>query len=470
LAKIELNDYLGRIDTLVSESKYEQAAYHCFYLLRQFPKLLSLYKLLGRIFLEMNELRPALDTYSRIVSAEPDNFLNHLALGFIFEELKLPDQAIFFSQAALFLQPENKEVVSLYQRLLSRMKNYPNPESFSHLLAGIHFYNERNYEKAINELQINSLESYQTFGSLFIGLSLFENHQEDEGIKLLQIILEKSPYLQSALQKTTIYWQKKNPQLFMKYLNRLIELNPDYSEYTIQDNQLTCGNNSIQVIYQEWTGFQNSKLRTVWQQPGSHIIENDLSALPSWLKLLPVCPDFLYQTNNRNEEENVFYSSERKKILLEEDSFFQRDYFKSQIPESDKNSQKQRESTEKDQKIGKSSRSTKSLDDAFHWLEKVVTEGVEIKQEGTAEKQFDSDRKADIDEFENDLQNKEETEMVRNAWTCFSTGNQVEGIRLYKQLLEKQIKPEMVQEDLQKLLILFPENEELQKIINERGK
>ena len=38
------------------------------------------------------------------------------------------------------------------------------------------------------------------------------------------------------------------------------------------------------------------------------------------------------------------------------------------------------------------------------------------------------------------------------------------------QLLEKQIKPEMVQEDLQKLLILFPENEELQKIINERGK
>ena len=60
--------------------------------------------------------------------------------------------------------------------------------------------------------------------------------------------------------------------------------------------------------------------------------------------------------------------------------------------------------------------------------------------------------------------------MVRNAWTCFSTGNQVEGIRLYKQLLEKQIKPEMVQEDLQKLLILFPENEELQKIINERGK
>ncbi|HQP45474.1 MAG TPA: hypothetical protein PKV59_01590 [Flexilinea sp.] len=470
MAKIELNDYLGRIDTLVSESKYEQAAYHCFYLLRQFPKLLSLYKLLGRIFLEMNELRPALDTYSRIISAEPDNFLNHLALGFIFEELKLPDQAIFFSQAALFLQPENKEVVSLYQRLLSRMKNYPNPESFSHLLAGIHFYNERNYEKAINELQINSLESYQTFGSLFIGLSLFENHQEDEGIKLLQIILEKSPYLQSALQKTAIYWQKKNPQLFMKYLNRLIELNPDYSEYTIQDNQLTCGNNSIQVIYQEWTGFQNSKLRTVWQQPGSHIIENDLSTLPSWLKLLPVCPDFLYQTNNRNEEENVFYSSERKKILLEEDSFFQRDYFKSQIPESDKNSQKQRESTEKDQKIGKSSRSTKSLDDAFHWLEKVVTEGVEIKQEGTAEKQFESDRQVDIDEFENDLQNKEETEMVRNAWTCFSTGNQVEGIRLYKQLIEKQIKPEMVQEDLQKLLILFPENEELQKITNERGK
>ena len=481
MAKIEIREYQSRIDALISKNNYEQAAYHCFYLLRQFPKNLNIYKLLGRIFLELNELRAALEVYSRIVSVEPENFLNHLSLSFIFEQLKLIDQAIYQSRTALFLQPENKDVFGLYQRLTSQVDNFSEPENFTHILAGVHFYTEKNYSKAISEFSGITPGNYQAFCSLFHGLCLAELNQEKEAIRLLKDVLDKSPYLKIALRKLAFLMEESNPQLFTNYLNRLIELNPDYISYKRIDNQIVPGEQSTIVIYQEWTGFPNSKLRTVWQQPGSKIIENNLSSMPSWLKLLPISTSFLYQTEENNAEftdlnDLIRYYGEKKIIYLEEDSFFQVDYFKSQIPELDKTVELQKKQIDQKQKLEKNKEKGKSLDAAFTWLEKAVTEGVEVELPSETVPsakdaiKIDSDNSSssssDNSSVESDsIVDNEETELIRKAWNCFSTGDQKEGIDIYKRLISKNVKPDIIQEDLKKLLILFPENNELEKLI-----
>ena len=473
MAKIEIREYQSRIDALISENNYEQAAYHCFYLLRQFPKNLNIYKLLGRIFLELNELRAALEVYSRIVSVEPENFLNHLSLSFIFEQLKLIDQAIYQSRTALFLQPENKDVFGLYQRLTSQVDNFSEPENFTHILAGVHFYTEKNYSKAISEFSGITPGNYQAFCSLFHGLCLAELNQEKEAIRLLKDVLDKSPYLKIALRKLAFLMEESNPQLFTNYLNRLIELNPDYISYKRIDNQIVPGEQSTIVIYQEWTGFPNSKLRTVWQQPGSKIIENNLSSMPTWLKLLPISTSFLYQSNKNDTEftdfhELIRFYGEKKKIYLEEDSFFQVDYFKSQIPELDKTAELQKKQIDQKQKLEKNKEKGKSLDAAFTWLEKAVTEGVEIESPAETFPSANDAMKIDSDNTStesNSIVDSDETDLIRKAWNCFSTGDQKEGIDIYKGLISKNIKPDIIQEDLKKLLILFPENNELEKLI-----
>ncbi|GEM_PF-1313593 len=484
MAKIELNEYLEKLDELIAENNYEQAAYHCFYLLRQFPKNLTLYKLLGRIYVELNNLRAALNIYRRIVSTEPDNFLNQLSLSYIFEEQKSLEQSIFHSQTALFLQPENKDVVGLFQRLTGANENFSDPASFTHLLTGIHYYNEKNFDKAIAELNAPMPEHYQPLGKLFLGLSIMETANEADGFLLLDAGLNNSPYLITSLKRVSFYLKDTNPPLFKRYLDRLTALNPGFAAYSVQDNQLIPGDQSPIVIYQEWTGFQSSKLRTVWQQPGSTIIENDLSTLPTWLKLLPVSDCFLLKPDQNDNQQTdmsnlISQYGERRNVNLEADTFFQSDYFNAQIPELDKTVEQHKSQKEEQKKLEMSKEKTRSQDAAFNWIEKVVTEGIEVTAPMVAsdpiaappaDLQNPVDSSAELQPgiiIEETEENQDETELVRKAWNSFSTGNQQEGIDLYKELIEKNVRQDLIQEDLKKLLILFPENEGLKDLITE---
>ncbi len=378
MARIGLDAYLSRIDTLISENSLEQALYHCFYLLRQFPKFLSVYKQIGRIYFEMNRLPAAASIYSRILSAEPDNFLNHLTMGLILENFQLIDQAIYQTRAALFLQPENKDVIAIYHRLTTHKKGFAEPRHYENLLTGFHAFSAGNYEKALEELSKYQAKEYQTLKLFYQALSMFECNRDDEGIQILENILSRKPWLQTALRKLAVCSNQQNTLRFSEYLHKLTELNPAYAEFSFENNYIHPGKKYPLVIYQEWTGFQNSRLRTVWQQPGSKIIESGIESLPDWLNLIPAS-DLLYNEEQSGEENNgatvadllQLFTTDRKRLLPEEDAFFQKDYFQSQIPERTKAIIQPRPVHQDEQPVTiLENEPSKGLDDAFDLLEK----------------------------------------------------------------------------------------------------
>ena len=47
MPQIDIETYLKKIDKLTNNGNLEQAAFHCLYLLRQFPKMIRVYEKLG---------------------------------------------------------------------------------------------------------------------------------------------------------------------------------------------------------------------------------------------------------------------------------------------------------------------------------------------------------------------------------------------------------------------------------------
>ena len=94
MPQIDIDSYLKKIDQLTDNGNLDQTVYHGLYLLRQFPKMIRIYEKLGRAFLEMDNYTGAINTFLRLCSVQPDNFLNHISLAYTYVECGRTENAI----------------------------------------------------------------------------------------------------------------------------------------------------------------------------------------------------------------------------------------------------------------------------------------------------------------------------------------------------------------------------------------
>lgn len=468
MPRISLRDYLNKIDALITENSYEQSLYHSFYLLRQYPKYVEVYKRIGRAYLELNNLDSAANVFARLITVEPENFLNHLTLGLIMEMKSDVERAIYQTRLALFLQPENKEVIRLYQQLSSQRPDLREPASFKPILTALQAYRQNDFAKCRSTLSTSDLENYRYFGQLFISLSAFHLNDYANFLEIGEEILGKNQYLECLLKLMQPLLKSRNPLREREFSSRLRELNPEFS--TLENHQKAAP--PIELIYHDWTGFQNSKLRTVWHQPGSKIIDNQIEMLPKWLDCLPVCEDLIYPSSISRNTNAVTVSgfrslTERRSNPRDEDTFFQKDYFQSQVADKPLEPLSARDSGSDQPKNLIESDSSAELEEAFGLLEKVIIgeEGVDESLDLTMTEPEEKVTNASQDDLPEVVIDEETEEKIRAAWNCFSIGQPAEGITRYRELIADERIENRVKEDLRKLMILFPEHEELKELI-----
>lgn len=472
MSKIEIKEYLEKINLFIEERSLDQAAYHCLYLLRQFPKMVSIYHFLGRIFLETENYKGAFDVYSRLASSNPDNFLNFVTLSFITEKLNLHRQALFFEKIGIYLQPDNTENLNELQRHKDKFTTPADFEIESHFAAGKQLLNEKNFEKAAIEFQIVSSEKSFILNDLFLGITYTELGTIEKALPILRNVLSRSPCLISALRLTAFCLYGKDTIEFARYLEKLISIDPGYANYSIYENQIIPGSTDLNISYQDWTGFPNTKLRSGWLLSGDKYIDNKTNHLPNWLSLLPVCDELLFfpesSSVDNSAETSLFF---KKKINTKmdfngEDTFFQMDFFKSQVFEETKLQVSKKAKNTIQPSADKAEDEHSGLDEAFDWLEKVINEGVTANI--TKNENSETQQSETIPVFAIDTLPHEDSDAgkIREAWNCFSVGDQKKGIQLYRELIQNKIRLELVREDIRKLIILFPENRELSQLIS----
>ena len=457
---IEIDNYLKKIDNLTDNGNLEQAAYHCLYLLRQFPKMLSIYERLGRTFLEMDNYNGALDTYLRLCSAQPDNFLNHISLAYTYVECGRTENAIIHCETAKCLQPDNETIA---KELAGWMDAHSvsissDDRLLAEFTAGMRAYHQHDYLNACKRFLAAEKKPMQNLPILFLGLSYYKKGDLQKGVWLLESLLKSEPYNQTALRVLAVYYSENDRMKFHRYLEKLIDLDPQYQHWEIRDGEIIPQHFPINIAYYDWTGIPGTRVRIGWHQASEKLIVNDNTKLPAWLDLLPI-------------SDNSSIAKETVQSIINDGELFYRNSFFSSKSTSDNSV------FDGQQIAGKTSLSASSeLDEAFNFLEHIASRGfepIEPKSEKGPKPEADRSGESNNAEPEDEAQEPpaqvptpEERQMMREAWRCFSTDQQELGVQLYRKLIDKSNCIPAVTEELEKLVILFPENAALADLFN----
>jgi len=129
MAKVSLRSYNHEIDSLINRGQYEQAIAHCRHILRQFPKHIDTYRLLGKVFLENQRYGDAGDVFQRVLSSIPQDYISHVGMSIIREDEGNLDAAIWHMERASEVQPANKAIQAELRRLHGRRDRVEPPRS-----------------------------------------------------------------------------------------------------------------------------------------------------------------------------------------------------------------------------------------------------------------------------------------------------------------------------------------------------
>jgi tetratricopeptide (TPR) repeat protein len=124
MADIRLQDYLAKIQDLIANERHDEAIGHCQQILRQYPKHVATYCMLGEACLEMGRHKEASDLFQRTLSADPENLMARVGLSIIHAAAGAQPEAIWQMERAYELAPGNPEV----RRELERFYAGPNGE------------------------------------------------------------------------------------------------------------------------------------------------------------------------------------------------------------------------------------------------------------------------------------------------------------------------------------------------------
>lgn len=120
MAQINLRQYNRLVKLLLEQDKASEAADHCQHILMSFPKHIQTYRLFGEASLEVNRYQEASEIFKRLLSSVPDDYIAHIGMSVISEELAKSNSAIWHMSRAYELQPYNLTIQNELRRLYNQ--------------------------------------------------------------------------------------------------------------------------------------------------------------------------------------------------------------------------------------------------------------------------------------------------------------------------------------------------------------
>lgn len=195
MAEITLHEYCEEAKELIRADSYDQAIAICRHILKQFPKHIVAYRLMGEASLEKGDYVEAANLFKRVLSADLENVVVYVGLGIVYDEEGALEEAIWELERAFELSPGNAEIRGELQRLYGRRDGTPPPKLKLTPAALARLYlREGLYERAIDELR-GVLEEDPDRADIQSTLAeaLWWSDQRREASEVCEEILEKFP-------------------------------------------------------------------------------------------------------------------------------------------------------------------------------------------------------------------------------------------------------------------------------------
>ncbi len=233
MTQINLRDYGRHIKTLIEQEKVAEAADHCRHILLSFPKHIQTYRLFGEASLEMNLFSEASDIFKRLLSSVPDDYIAHIGMGVISEELGEPDSAIWHMLRAYELQPYNITIQNELRRLYHQRDGIEVQKLSLTRPALARLYARGGlYPQAIAELSFILAEQPERIDLMILLADLrLKMGASQEAVSLAVSVLQKLPYCLEAIHLlVNILPSGSYPHNRKSILQKYFDLDP-YSRY-----------------------------------------------------------------------------------------------------------------------------------------------------------------------------------------------------------------------------------------------
>ncbi|MCB8943420.1 MAG: tetratricopeptide repeat protein [Ardenticatenaceae bacterium] len=196
MAQIALHDYLEQINRFLEDEQPTEAITHSRYLLKQYPRHVDTYRLLGRALLENREFDDALEIFQRILSADPNDFVAYVGLSEIHREKGNLAEAIWYMERAYEMSPYDAALQEVLRELYFQRDNeVPDELPLTRAaLARIYFQGEL-YQQASDELRsiLGQNGDDRVDLQILLAETLWRDNQRVDAVDVSLKVLEKLP-------------------------------------------------------------------------------------------------------------------------------------------------------------------------------------------------------------------------------------------------------------------------------------
>src|SRR5262245_20384257 len=295
MAKVSLRAYNREIEAMIDRGQLDEAIAHCLHVLKTFPKHLETYRLLGKAYLEYKRSNEAVDIFSRVLAAEPNDFVANVGLSIIRDEQSKMDDAIWHMERAFETQPSNPAIQRELQRLYGRRDGVQPPRirMTRGALANMYVQGEL-YPQAISEIKsVLKEDPGRSDMSVLLARAYYRSGQKNQAADEAAAVLKRYPYCLDANRVLVEIAGAERPETAQFYRQGVIELGPFAGQVTGNTFETSdVGDNAIGLEHREWNG-QPVAMQSDWGStralaPESGFgrdIQEPAQAEPDWLKM-----------------------------------------------------------------------------------------------------------------------------------------------------------------------------------------
>jgi tetratricopeptide (TPR) repeat protein len=262
MAKVSLRAYNTEIDHLIDNNQLDEAIAHCIHILGIYPKHVDTYRLLGKAFLERQRYNDAADMFLRVLAIFPDDFVAHIGISIVREELSDLNLAVFHMERAFEVQPTNTAIQDELKRLYGKRDGVaPAKIRLTHpALARLYSKGDLN-QQALGELSVAIADTPSRADILAQLAELYTREgQNNEAVETCNKLIEQLPYCYGALNVLTrLLPGTPFAQDAPIYQARIIELDP-YFEFKSNINEAVSDVQEEAIMIEPLVWSPNSEL------------------------------------------------------------------------------------------------------------------------------------------------------------------------------------------------------------------
>ncbi len=287
MAKVSLRIYNRDIESLIDQNRLDEAIAHCRHILQTFSKHLDTYRLLGKAYLEAKRYDEAVDIFSRVLMAVPDDFVAHVGMSIIRDDQAKLDEAIWHMERAFESQPSNAAIQGELQRLFGRRDGVEPPKIRMTRGALAHMYVQGElYPQAISEIKaVLGQDPQRDDMKTLLARAYFHAGQKADASDVCSQLLKRYPYSFDANRiMVELLQTSESVETTQVYRHRVNELDP-YSTFAQGSvfRSADVSDAAVNLERLEYKG-QDVQLSPDWSASSISLGTQATSQEPDWLK------------------------------------------------------------------------------------------------------------------------------------------------------------------------------------------